>query len=68
MPLLFVIYTDWLARKQLFAALGVKDEDMQGVGEVGRMLNEDEVEPVATDPVERRRQIEAFVTAAGGDI
>jgi hypothetical protein len=53
----------------MFAALGVKEEDMLGVGDVDSILPaDDSAEPPATDPVERRRQVEAFMAAAGGDL
>lgn len=64
-----MLYTDWLARKGLYAALGVKEEDMLGVGDVERVVPSDEdVEAPATDPAARRRQVEAFIAASGGDV
>jgi hypothetical protein len=64
--MLFALYTDWLYRKALLAALGVEEDDMLGVGEQDSVLD-NTVEPAApSGSDERRRQVEAFIAAAGG--
>jgi hypothetical protein len=47
----------------------VKENDMVGIGDQLDVVDDDSyVEPPATDPIERRRQVEAFMAAAGGDL
>jgi hypothetical protein len=54
---------DWLARRQILAALGVKEVDVLDV----TLAAAADFEPaVAPAPVDRAAEVAAFIAAAGG--